>query len=594
MRIGIDFDRVLFQTDRFKEDLTKEFPRFGETYDQAKKDDFYNMKKHAEIMDVEIEELLKEIRKCSEYVYSDVDVLDRLGEEHEIIIVTRGDPVIQREKLENSGVLEHVDGYQIVTDRAKDVADIEFLIDDWEKELEKAGLPGIILDREKDELRKILDYVETPDFEQVFRRYDIRGRYPSELNENFAYRLGRTMAEFAQKQGIENIVVTKDPKESSENLKKSFILGAKKQGIGIIDCRTGSTDYTAFSAVKENAIGIQVTSSHMPLDFNGFKLIYPKGNGFMNPDLDRIKKIFRENSFSETVEKRGVERKDYRQDYLEKAGKFYSKYLEKTDARIVLDNLGGKGSSLAPELLERIGAEVDNITGETPSIDPPDPKPGNLGHVEDRVEETGADIGLATDMDSDRLAVYYNGEWLSGDEIFAILIEIMKPGKVVSSIDATRIVEDTAQKYGGVEYTRVGDPFVIDKTLEISAELSGEPNGHYCFTDFVPYNSGALAAAMIAGADLEGITGNILEITVERESIEVEDKQKSMEKVKQKIKSEHTILSEIDGIKFELDSGRVLIRSSGSSEKLRIVAEAATKGEAEKACKKAGEIVRNT
>ncbi|PSH02437.1 MAG: hypothetical protein BRC26_00545, partial [Nanohaloarchaea archaeon QH_8_44_6] len=138
------------------------------------------------------------------------------------------------------------------------------------------------------------------------------------------------------------------------------------------------------------------------------------------------------------------------------------------------------------------------------------------------------------------------------------------------------------------------DPFVIDRTIETGAELSGEPNGHYCFTQFVPYNSGTLAAAMIAGSDLNEIRKKLSDISILKKSIEVDDKSDSMERVKKEVGKRFKILLEIDGIKFQTDNSRVLIRSSGSSHKLRITAESETEKGAENALKKSEKLIRNT
>ncbi|PSH01870.1 MAG: hypothetical protein BRC27_00675 [Nanohaloarchaea archaeon SW_10_44_10] len=83
MKIGIDFDRVLFDTDRFKKNLTEKFPEFNETYNQAKKDNYYNLEKHAKLLGVKEEKLLAEMRKCEEYLYSDVKKLEKLNTERE-------------------------------------------------------------------------------------------------------------------------------------------------------------------------------------------------------------------------------------------------------------------------------------------------------------------------------------------------------------------------------------------------------------------------------------------------------------------------------------------------------------------------------
>jgi phosphomannomutase len=594
MRIGIDFDRVLFDTDAFKNELNEKFPEFSDTYDKAKKEGFYNFEEHAKLMDVQEEKLLEEMRKCQEYLYEDLEKLEKLREENDLVIVTRGDPVIQKEKLEYSGVLQYVDEYEIVKEGTKDVAEIDVLVDDWKKEIDRIDLPGIIIDRETESIEKIIEKLKTPEFEKVFKRYDIRGRYPEELNEVFAYRLGKSMADFAQENNFEKITVTRDPKESSGSLKSFLIHGIRSLGVDVINAGVGSTDYTAFSTVQEKSIGIQVTSSHMPLNFNGFKLIYPEGNGFMNEDLDRVKQLFRENSF-ETCEKHGeIVQRDQHGKYLGSAENFFREHLTSADKKIVLENMGGRNSSKVEELLETLGAEVENISRQKPEINPPNPEPENLEHVEEKVKNEEADLGIATDMDADRVSIYFQGRWLSGDEIFAVLIETMKPGKVVASIDSTEIVEKTAEKHGEIEYTRVGDPFVIDRTLELEAELSGEPNGHYCFTNFVPYNSGTLAAAIIAGTNLEEIMESLPEVNVSKKSLEVKDKYKSLEKVKKKVKEQFEVLSEIDGIKFKLDNSRVLIRSSGSSHKLRITAESKNKKESEQALKKSEQLIRNT
>jgi phosphomannomutase len=593
MKIGIDFDRVLFDTDSFKQELDTEFPKFGDTYDQAKKDGFYNLQKHADIMGVSEEELLDEMRNCRKHLYSDIEELEKLRDEHEVIVVTRGDPVIQKEKLEYSGALEYVDGYEIITEGTKEVGGIDFLIDDWEEELERVELPGLHLDREKEGLDKIIRHLAPPEFEEVFKRYDIRGKYPEELNESFAYRLGKSLGQLVSERSERKIVVTKDPKKTSNNLKNCLKKGIKSQSIEVVDCGTGSTDYTAFSAVKEKAVGVQVSSSHMPLNFNGFKLTYPEGNGFMNEDLERLKEIFRENSLEGTGSSLETEQ-SHTGGYVEKAEKFFRNYFDSIDRKIVLENMGGRKSSKIRKILENLGAEVENLSSREPEINPPDPKPENLEHLKKKVDETGADLGIATDMDADRVTAYFEHEWISGDELFAVLIEIMKPEKVVASIDSTEIVEKTAEKYGEIEYTRVGDPFVIDRTLETGAELSGEPNGHYCFTNFVPYNSGTLAGLMLAGADLEKIMEKIPDVEIEKKSVEVDDKDEAMRDLKKYIRANYTVLSEIDGIKFKLGNSRVLIRSSGSSHKLRITAEAENRADAEGAVRESEKLIRNT
>ena len=313
----------------------------------------------------------------------------------------------------------------------------------------------------------------------------------------------------------------------------------------------------------------------MPLNFNGFKFMYPEGNGFVNDDLYTVQDLFRENKFEpqsgEVTEKNLIE--EYKKEILE----FASNFSEASEKKIVFESMGGEARIL-PELLEKQGHEVIDISDKNrPYIDPPYPKPENLEHLKNRVKKEKADLGLAFDLDSDRITVYHQDKFLTGDEIFGILAQLVEKD-IVASIDTSQALEE----FGEIEYTRVGDPFVMDKALEIEAELAGEPNGHYSFTEFVPYNSGILTALILSDLNLDERLDRIPEYYVERESIEVKDKEKVIEALKEEVK----VISNLDGVKFREKDTEVLVRPSGSSSKVRVIAESESEGDAIKALNK--------
>lgn len=408
--------------------------------------------------------------------------------------------------------------------------------------------------------------------EKVFKRYDIRGEYPEELDEEFAERLGKALGTFTAKNYLENVVVCRDGKDSSRPLKNALIEGLTSSGIEVIDIGVGPTDYAAWCGKKEGCVSVQVTSSHMPLNFNGFKLMYPEGNGFINEDLYEVQDIFRDQEFisgeGRITENSLIDK--YRENILN----FASKFDEDSKKKIVFESMGGEARIL-PELLEEQGHEVIDISEEKrPYMDPPDPKADNLEELKQKVEEEEADLGISNDLDADRITVYYRDRFLSGDEIFSILAQLMD-GEIVASIDTSKVLEN----FGEVEYTRVGDPFVMDKALEIDAKLAGEPNGHYSFTEFVPYNSGILTALILSGLDLEEKLSNIPDYSVERDSIPVEEKHQIIEALKQEFRED--ILSDLDGVKFSYGDAEVLVRPSGSSQKVRIIAESRDQKESE-------------
>lgn len=402
--------------------------------------------------------------------------------------------------------------------------------------------------------------------EKVFNRYDVRGEYPEELDEEFAEGLGKALGTFTARNYSEKVIVCRDGKESSKPLKDSLIEGLKSSGIEVIDIGVGPTDYTAWCGKKEGCVSVQVTSSHMPLNFNGFKFMYPEGNGFVNVDLYEVQDIFRDQEF---ISGEGRVREDNLIDkYRENILNFASEFGEASRKKIVFESMGGEARIL-PELLEEQGHEVIDISEkDRPYMDPPDPKPENLEGLKQKVKQEDADLGISNDLDADRITVYYRDRFLSGDEIFSILAQLIE-GDIVASIDTSKALEN----FGEVEYTRVGDPFVMDKALEIDAKLAGEPNGHYSFTEFVPYNSGILSALILSGLDLAERLEKVPDKCVAEDSVVLksrEEVKEVMQEFESYCRDNFEVLSDVDGVKFVTDSYTVLVRPSGSSPKIRV------------------------
>lgn len=410
--------------------------------------------------------------------------------------------------------------------------------------------------------------------EKVFKRYDIRGKFGDEIDKEFAEILGMAVGTFAQENFGNRVVVSKDNKGSSELLREPLIEGLRSTGVKVIDVGTGPTDYTAFCGKEHGAVSIQITSSHMPLEFNGFKLMYPEGNGFVNEDLDLIEELFMDGEFKKGSgglnQMEDTMKQRYRGRIRIHGSKLGTKSIDRT---VVVDTLGGATSELLPELLREIGADVIDISEDNqPYRDPPNPKPEQLEELKQRVDEGEADLGLATDMDGDRITAYTN-RFLSGDEIFAIIAQAVN-SDIVASIDTSNAVEELMSERGKeTHYTRVGDPFVMEKAIEENVGLAGEPNGHYAVLNFVPYNSGILAGLVLAGTDIEEALERMPKYHVKRFSFEVEDKEEAMEDIKTSVEKKYDIVSEVDGVKFETENCDVLVRPSGSSEKVRVMAE---------------------
>lgn len=159
MKIGLDFDRVLFKTDKFNEYLEEETGLHHVEADVYDGEGCYSPEKHAEACGVDVKEVYEAIDSISRFLYSDVDELRKLKPEHEIVIVTRGEEKFQKEKVKASGAHRLFDQLFIVQNAPKNVKGLDFLVDDREEEIDRSGLPGIVFDREKQDMSDVIKEV---------------------------------------------------------------------------------------------------------------------------------------------------------------------------------------------------------------------------------------------------------------------------------------------------------------------------------------------------------------------------------------------------------------------------------------------------
>lgn len=157
MRIGIDLDRTLFKTEEFKELYHRKVEGLRYVEEPAPvSNGVYDPEKHADICGIEIEKIWEffEETDLSDYVYSDIDELKEF-ESHGIVLVTRGNEKFQKMKAKSSGIGNFFDEIVVVQNEPKDIADIDILVDDSVEEIERAGIPGIVIDRPDEGLEKV-------------------------------------------------------------------------------------------------------------------------------------------------------------------------------------------------------------------------------------------------------------------------------------------------------------------------------------------------------------------------------------------------------------------------------------------------------
>lgn len=414
--------------------------------------------------------------------------------------------------------------------------------------------------------------METP---SVFNNYDIRGKYPDDINEALAFRLGRAVGTHLKGKGT--VVVGRDTRPQSNSIHKELVRGLVHAGLHVLDIVLSPTDKIAVLTQHWNAdIGIMVTASHHPWENTGFKILYTKGNGFSNEDMAIIKNIYLKNEFVQGEGKQENKAREADEFYVDHAVKEFKKFFPGITGKVVADACNGGSAPFLPVILKKLGAEVIEVNCSR-TIDTklaPEPEEENRKYVVDLIASEWADIAVGNDPDGDRVFCFdKNGRWISGDEIFSIVGKAIGAKKIAASLDTSKMVEEHTS--AEMEYTQVGDIFVSAKGVEMHADFLGEPNGHYAIPAFSWYSSGTFIALILAALapKLPELVNELPQFSVAKEAFKAENKEQKMHEIAAKVRVKYKVLSELDGIKFAVDNSQVLVRPSGTSAKIRMVVE---------------------
>jgi len=413
----------------------------------------------------------------------------------------------------------------------------------------------------------------------LFREYDIRGRVPEELNQETAYRLGQCFGAYYRGFGAKRISLGRDCRLSSPELRLGVLEGMMDAGMDVKDLGMVPTPLLYFSLHHLDVDGgIQITGSHNPPEYNGFKICLGKTTIY-GGEIQKLRKIGESGSFPKG--KGSVEARDVVQPYREEVLKRIRCGQEAR--KVVLDAGNGVAGLVAPELYARMGVEVEKLFCEPDGLFPnhhPDPTlPENLRHLVQRVSDTSADLGIAFDGDADRIGVVdRRGKVLWGDQLMIIFSrDLLKrhPGaKIIGEVKCSQVLYEDIRKNGGVPIMwKAGHSLIKAKMKEEGALLAGEMSGHLFFAErYFGYDDAIYAGARLLeiltseNRELDELLAGVpsLVSTPEiRMDCPDDEKFQIVSDLTSEFKKEYQVI-DVDGARVAFENGWGLIRASNT------------------------------
>ncbi|TFZ00170.1 phosphomannomutase/phosphoglucomutase [Ramlibacter humi] len=337
----------------------------------------------------------------------------------------------------------------------------------------------------------------------IFKAYDVRGIVPSTLTEEVAEALGRAFGTVARREGEKTVAVGRDGRLSGPSLSAALVRGLVSTGLDVIDIGMATTPMLYFAANTLCNSGIQVTGSHNPKDYNGFKMVMA-GRAIYGDEIQALRKIVEDESW--TSEGGGQIRNV----------NLFAPYRDRIvggvklarPMKIVVDSGNGIAGASAPAIYRALGCEVielfSEVDGNFPNHHPDPSKPENLKDLIRAINEHGAELGLAFDGDGDRLGIVTRG----GNNIFPDrqmmlfardVLTRVPGGTILFDVKCTQRLAPAIREAGGNPLMfKTGHSLIKAKMKEVGSPLGGEMSGHIFFKErWYGFDDGTYAGARL-------------------------------------------------------------------------------------------------
>ena len=413
-----------------------------------------------------------------------------------------------------------------------------------------------------------------------FKAYDIRGIVPAALNEAFALGLGRAFGTLALREGQTTVAVGRDGRISGPALSAALVRGLVEAGMQVIDVGRVTTPLLYFAAYTLCESGIQVTGSHNPKDYNGFKMVMG-GRAIYGEEIQALRQMMESESWG-LQDGGAVRNVNVEAPYRDRIA---ADIRLKRPMKIVVDCGNGIAGATAPEIFRKIGCEVIELFSEVDGTFPnhhPDPsKPENLQDLIHALKETDAELGFAFDGDGDRLGVVTkDGQVIYPDRqmmLFAQDVLSRVPGApIVFDVKCSQRLAPAIEAAGGVaEMFKTGHSLIKARMKQNGSPLGGEMSGHIFFKErWFGFDDGTYAGCRLleilsASPDANAVL-NSLPTSFSTPELNVSCAEGEPHQVVAQLQSsarfeEPAKVNTIDGLRIDWPDGFGLIRASNTT-----------------------------
>ncbi len=421
--------------------------------------------------------------------------------------------------------------------------------------------------------------------QSIFKSYDVRGIYPSELNEEAAFTVGGAFVRYT---GVKKVVVGYDARISSPALFKALAEGIISEGAEVTGIGQTPTEglYFAVASYDFDA-GIMITASHNPKEYNGFKMMKRESNNIVWVRGKDLLPLVKEDDFTKNSD---IKIKDFDiwPDYLKHIISFSGTVK---NFKIVVDASNGVIGNVISKIKDELPLEIIDLNftpdGNFPNHSPNPLDEGSVNQIAKKIKEEKADFGFMFDGDADRIfLVDENGHMVSADIVLLLLAKHFlqkNPGKGVAyNLICSRSVPEFITKWGGVPIrTQVGFVNVREGLIKNDGIMGGELSAHYCFRDYFYMDSGMIAfltLLQIISSEDKLVSEIVKELSIYAPPFQMNFKISDANLVLEKIKEKYADGKQdfLDGVTVEYKNWWFNLRPSNTEPLLKLTIEAET------------------